>query len=79
MQNNGLGNDRRFESAEYWHVRSQETRSRAEHMVNPECRHLMAGLADDYERAAHIVEGMASIRGALTSVMASINGLLAQQ
>jgi hypothetical protein len=48
-------------------------------MVNPECRHLMFGLADDYERTAHIVEGMASIRGALTSVMASVNGLLSQQ
>jgi hypothetical protein len=44
-----------------------------------ECRHLMAGLADDYERTAHIVEAMASIRSALTSVMASVNGLLAQQ
>jgi hypothetical protein len=79
MQNDELGNERRFETAEYWHVRCQETRSRAEHMVNPECRHLMAGLADDYERTAHIVEGMASIRSALTSVMASVNGLLAQQ
>jgi hypothetical protein len=39
----------------------------------------MSGLADDYERTAHIVEGMASIRGALTSVMASVNGLLSQQ
>jgi hypothetical protein len=70
---------RRFETAEYWHIRSQETRSRAEQMINPESRHLMSGLADDYERTAHIVEGMASIRGALTSVMASVNGLLSQQ
>ena len=79
MQNNRLGTDRRFETAEYWHVRSHETRSRVEQMVNPESRHLMSGLADDYERTAHIVEGMASIRGALTSVMASVNGLLSQQ
>ena len=76
MQNDRLGNERRFETAEYWHVRSQETRSRAEQMINPESRQLMSGLADDYERTAHIVEGMASIRGALTSVMASVNGLL---
>jgi hypothetical protein len=79
MQNDRLENDRRFETAEYWHVRSQETRSRAEQMINPESRRLMSGLADDYERTAHIVEGMASIRGALTSVMASVNGLLSQQ
>src|SRR5271169_5472546 len=78
MQNDRL-NERRFETAEYWHVRSQETRSRAEEMINPETRHLMFGLADDYERTAHIVEGMASIHGALTSVMASVNGLLAQE
>jgi hypothetical protein len=79
MQNDRLGNERRFETAEYWHIRSQETRSRAEQMINPESRRLMSGLADDYERTAHIVEGMASIRGALTSVMASVNGLLSQQ
>jgi hypothetical protein len=79
MQNDRLGNERRFETAEYWHVRSHETRSRAEQMTNPESRHLMSALADDYERTAHIVEGMASIRGALTSVMASVNGLLSQQ
>ena len=79
MQNDRLGNERRFETAEYWHIRSQETRSRAEQMINPESRHLMSALADDYERTAHIVEGMASIRGALTSVMASVNGLLSQQ
>jgi hypothetical protein len=79
MQNDQFGNDRRLEAAEYWHVRSQEARSRAEQMINPESRHLMSGLTDDYERAAHIVEGMASIRGALTSVMESVNGLLSQQ
>jgi hypothetical protein len=48
-------------------------------MINPESRELMSALADDYERTAHIVEGMASIRRALTSVMASVNKLLAQQ
>jgi hypothetical protein len=48
-------------------------------MINPESKHLMFGLADDYERAAHIVEGMAAIRGALTSVMESVNGLLSHQ
>ena len=79
MQNDRLGNERRFETAEYWQVRSRDTRSRAEQMINPETRLLMSGLADDYERTAHIVEGMASIRGALTSVMASVNGLLSQQ
>jgi hypothetical protein len=79
MQNDRLGNERRFETAEYWNVRSHETRSRAEQMINPECRHLMSALADDYERTAHIVEGMASVRGALTSIMASVNGLLSQQ
>jgi hypothetical protein len=78
MQNDRFNNDRRLETAEYWHVRSQEARSRAEQMINPESRQLMSGLADDYERAAHIVEGMASIRGALTSVMASVNGLISQ-
>jgi hypothetical protein len=57
VQNDGFGNDRRLETAEYWRVRSQEARSRAEQMVNPESRHLMYGLADDYDRAAHIVEG----------------------
>ncbi len=79
MQNDLLGNERRIESAEYWHVRSQETRSRAEQMITPETQCLMLGLADDYERTAHIVEGMASIRSALKSVMASVNGLLSQQ
>jgi hypothetical protein len=79
MQNDRLGNERRVETAEYWHVHSQETRSRADQMINPESRELMSALADDYERMAHIVEGMASIRRALTSVMASVNGLLAQQ
>jgi hypothetical protein len=77
MQHNG--NERRIDTAEYWHVRSQETRSRAEKMITPQTRHLMLGLADDYERTAHIVEGMASIHGALASVMASIYGLLPQQ
>ena len=72
-------NDRRFETVEYWHALSQATRSRAEQMITPEARHLMSALADDYERTAHIVEGMASIRGALTAVMASVNGLLSQQ
>ena len=66
MQNNRLGTDRRFETAEYWHVRSRDTRYRAEQMINPESRYLMSALADDYERTAHIVEGMAGIRGALT-------------
>ena len=78
MQNDRVGNDRRLETAEYWHVRSQEARSRAEQMINPESKQLMSGLADDYERAAHIAEGMASIRGALTSVMESVNGLISQ-
>ena len=77
MQHNG--NERRIDTAEYWHVRSQETRSRAEKMITPETRPLLLGLADDYERTAHIVEGMASIHGALASVMASVNGLLSQQ
>src|ERR1700730_16887832 len=58
-------NDLFGKTAEYWHVRSQETRSRAEQMITPETRSLMFGLADDYERTAHIVEGMASIHGAL--------------
>ena len=79
MQNDQFLNERRFESVEYWHALSQATRSRAEQMITPEAKHLMSRLADDYERAAHIVEGMASVRGALTSVMASVNGLLAQQ
>jgi hypothetical protein len=78
MQNDRFGNDRRVETAEYWHLRSQETRSRAYQMINPESRELMSGLADDYERAAHIVDGMASIRGALTSLMESVNGLISQ-
>jgi len=39
----------------------------------------MSGLADDYERTAHIVEGMASIREALASVTASVNELLSQK
>ena len=79
MPHDRLANERRFETAEYWHVRSHEARSRAEQMIIPESRHLMFGLADDYERTAHIVEGMASIRGALASIMASVNGLLSQQ
>ena len=79
MQNDRLGSVRRFETAEYWHARSQETRSRAEQMINRESGLLMSGLADDYERAAHIVEGVASIRDALTSVMESLNGLISQQ
>ena len=79
MQIIDLAMVRRVETADYWRVRSQETRSRAEQMINPESRHLMSGLADDYERTAHIVEGMTSIRGALTSVMESVNGLLSQQ
>jgi hypothetical protein len=29
-------------------------------MITPEARHLMSSLADDYERTAHIVEGMIS-------------------
>ena len=74
-----MQNEQIFENAEYWHARSQEARSRAEQMINPQSRHLMSGLADDYERTAHIVEGMASIRNALTAVMASVNGLLSQQ
>jgi hypothetical protein len=77
MQHNG--NERHIDTAEYWHVRSQETRSRAEKMIAPETRHLMLGLADDYERTARIVEGMASIHGALASVTASVYGLLPQQ
>jgi hypothetical protein len=79
MQYDRRRDDRRFETAEYWHALSQATRSRAEQMITPEARHLMSKLADDYERTAHIVEGMASIRGALTAVMASVNGLLSQQ
>jgi hypothetical protein len=77
MQHNG--DQRRFETSEYWHVRSQETRSRAEKMITPETRHLMLGLADDYERTAHIVEGMASIHGALEAAMGTVDALLSQQ
>jgi hypothetical protein len=73
------GNERHIDTAEYWHVRSQETRSRAEKMITPETRHLMLGLADDYERTAHIVEGMASIHGALGAAMATVYALLPQQ
>jgi hypothetical protein len=79
MQYDRLRDDRRFETAEYWHALSQATRSRAEQMITPEAKHLMSRLADDYERAAHIVEGMESIRGALSAVMISVNGLLSQQ
>jgi hypothetical protein len=79
MQHDRLRDDRHFETAEYWHALSQATRSRAEQMITTEARHLMSTLADDYERTAHIVEGMASTRGALTAVMASVNGLLSQQ
>ena len=28
-----MQNERRFETAEYWHVRSRDTRSRAEEMI----------------------------------------------
>jgi hypothetical protein len=79
MQNNShgrLGNERHFETAAYWHVRSQETRARAEKMITPETRHLMLGLADDYERTAHIVEGMTSIHGALGAAMGTVYALL---
>jgi hypothetical protein len=79
MEYNRLRDDRRFETAEYWHALSQATRSRAEQMITPEAKHLMSRLADDYERTAHIVEGMESIRGALSAVMTSVNGLLSQQ
>ena len=79
MQNDRFGNDPRLETAEYWHVRSQEARSRAEQMINPESRHLMSGLADDYERTAHIVEGMASIHSALGAAMATVYALLPPQ
>jgi hypothetical protein len=34
MQHNG--DQRRFETAEYWRVRSLDTRSRAEKMITPE-------------------------------------------
>jgi hypothetical protein len=74
MQHNG--DQRRFETAEYWRVRSLDTRSRAEQMINPETRRLMFGLADDYDRTAHIVEGMASIHGALAAAMATVYALL---
>jgi hypothetical protein len=77
MEHNG--NERHIDTAEYWHVRSQETRSRAEKMITPETRHLMLGLADDYERTAHIVEGLASIHGALGAVTATVYALLPQQ
>jgi hypothetical protein len=82
MQNNAderLGNERQFEAAEYWHVRAQETRARAEKMITPEARHLVLGLADDYERTAHIVEGMRSIHGALRAAMGTVYALLPQQ
>ena len=79
MQYDRFPDDRRFDSVEYWHALSQATRSRAQQMITPEAGHLMSRLADDYERTAHIVEGMASIRGALTAVMASVNGLISQQ
>jgi hypothetical protein len=36
----------------------------------------MLGVADDCERTGHIVEGMASIRGALASVTATVYALL---
>jgi len=79
MQNDLFGEEQRLETAEYWHVRSQETRSRAEQMITQETRLLMLGLADDYERTAHIVEGMASIHGALASTMASVYALLPRE
>jgi hypothetical protein len=86
MQSDLLGSERRIETAEYWHVRSRETRARSEEMVTTETQRLMLGLADDYERTAHIVEGMASIRRrscisngislrAPTSTIAGIAGL----
>jgi hypothetical protein len=77
MQHNG--DQRHIDTAEYWHVRSQQTRSRAEKMITPETRHLMLGLADDYERTAHIVEGMASIHSALGAAMATVYALLPRQ
>jgi hypothetical protein len=39
----------------------------------------MLGLADDYERTARIVEGMASIHGSLGAAMATVYALLPQQ
>jgi hypothetical protein len=48
-------------------------------MIIPETRRLMLGLADDYERTAHIVEGMTSIHGALGAAMETVYALLPQQ
>ena len=41
---------------EFWRYRAEEVRALAEEMKNAETKKIMAGIAEDYERIAKIVE-----------------------
>jgi hypothetical protein len=55
--------------AQQWQTRAREMRARAQHMVSPEAKNLMLGVADDYEQLTQIAEAMALIRSVLASAI----------
>jgi hypothetical protein len=69
FRSDGRGFETGTPNAARWRARSEETRTQAEQMINPETRSLMLGFADDYGRIAQIAEAMALIRKALDSAL----------
>jgi hypothetical protein len=55
--------------AQQWQARAREVRTQAEHMISPEAKILMLGVADDYEHLTQIAEAMALIRSVLASAI----------
>ena len=45
-----------LQNPEFWRFRAEEVRSLADDMKHAETKKIMAGIAEDYERIAKIVE-----------------------
>jgi hypothetical protein len=47
---------RLLDEPQYWRLRAQESRMRADHLVDPEAREIMLDIATGYERLADLAE-----------------------
>lgn len=46
----------KMDNPEFWRFRAEEVRSIAQQMKHDEPKAIMAGIADDYERIAKVIE-----------------------